>query len=264
MDSNNLKLNVFSNMAFMTKEYFNDIYLSSATSFCYLYLGLKYLITNYHVVTGKNAFTNELLDKKHGSVPNRLVVEYYNSNHDLLSFEIPVDNDSFLNIKYEKNGTIRHYDIVAIKIDDKLDIMPINSLDYSPKDLLIGVSDFAFVLGYPKSIHVNNTPIWKLSTIASEPSIDVDSLPLFYIDTATKEGMSGSPVIVYSNKGNYRSIDGQVVLTDGMIFNFLGIYSGRDICENEEEARLGVVWKEKAIIDTINLRYTFTTGFTAI
>lgn len=261
MDSNNFKLNIFSNASFFTRIYFDDIYLGSATSFCYLYLGLKFLITNYHVVTGKNAFTNELLDKKHGAIPNRLVIEYYNRSNNLMTFEIPICENSFLNLSYKNNGKICHYDIVAIKIDDELDILPINGFDYYPKDLLIGVTDSVFVLGFPKSIHVSNTPIWKLASIASEPSIDVNNLPIFYIDTATKEGMSGSPVIIYSNKGNYRSVNGDVVLSNNIIFNFLGIYSGRDLCQNEEEARLGVVWSEKSIIDTINLYFSYTINY---
>jgi len=48
----------------------------------------------------------------------------------------------------------------------------------------------AFVLGYPLGISGGaKFPIWKRASIASEPDIDVDSLPKIVIDTATREGI---------------------------------------------------------------------------
>ena len=40
----------------------------------------------------------------------------------------------------------------------------------------------------------------KRARIASEPIIDIQDRPLMYIDTASRSGMSGSPVIIYIRK----------------------------------------------------------------
>ena len=42
-------------------------------------------------------------------------------------------------------------------------------------------------------------PIWKRGSIASEPEIPIDGKPMFYIDTATRQGMSGAPVFAQTS-----------------------------------------------------------------
>lgn len=113
--------------------------------------------------------------------------------------------------------------------------------------MLFEVSDNVFIIGYPIKINVKNLPIWKAGTIASEPSLNIGDLPAFYVDTGTKEGMSGSPVIIYSVNQPYKTIKGYVCMNNKTKFKFLGIYSGRDTCYNENEARLGLVWKKEKI-----------------
>jgi hypothetical protein len=66
----------------------------------------------------------------------------------------------------------------------------------------------AFVLGYPRGMSGGgHFPVWKRATIATEPDIDLDGLPRFYIDTATREGMSGSPV--YAQEVGYWLPEGE-------------------------------------------------------
>jgi hypothetical protein len=49
-----------------------------------------------------------------------------------------------------------------------------------------------FILGFPENlIGAANTPIWKRASIASEP---YQQFP-YYVDSATRKGMSGAPVI---------------------------------------------------------------------
>ena len=163
-----------------------------------------------------------------------------------------------MNISYKDGDDTKHYDLVAIKIKNNLVIQSINTVLKRSDDMMISAPQQAFVLGYPKNINVNYFPIWKSASIASEPMFNIDErLPCFYIDTGTKEGMSGSPVILFSDKGSYRSVNGLKITSD-LVYEFLGVYSGRDICENQEEARLGLVWKEEAIIETIESQYKYT------
>ena len=111
----------------------------------------------------------------------------------------------------------------------------------------------AFVIGYPRGMSGGgNFPIWKRATIATEPDLDLDDLPKFYIDTATREGMSGSPV--YAQEVGYwlpEGISDPSQASIGKGHRFVGVYSGRLGAEDEFKAQLGVVWKESALISLV-------------
>jgi hypothetical protein len=107
-----------------------------------------------------------------------------------------------------------------------------------------------YVLGYPYDINGGKElPIWKRGSIATEPSINIDNLPKILIDTATRPGMSGSPVI-YRRSGIIYKDDSMELSKDtiiGTISGFLGVYSGRINAKDTLEAQLGIVWKEEVI-----------------
>lgn len=106
------------------------------------------------------------------------------------------------------------------------------------------VSDRVSVVGFPLGISVSENethwhkeyfPIWTTGYIASEPSINFESKPVFLIDSRTREGNSGSPVYLSKEiNGNPQH-------------EFLGIYSGRISTESE----LGKVWKKSAILELL-------------
>ena len=110
----------------------------------------------------------------------------------------------------------------------------------------------SFVLGFPEGMLGGaRFPIWKRASIASEPDIDIDDLPKLYVDTATRNGMSGAPV--YLQKSGLITPEGKTMKESyfGVAYKFIGIYSGR-IGEDAFNAQLGIVWKEKAILETIH------------
>ena len=85
--------------------------------------------------------------------------------------------------------------------------------------------DDCFVLGYPKNIDAGlDLPLWKRASIASEPSIDHGGLPRLLIDTATRKGMSGAPIVAISNGYNVpiggKGIEDSVF---GRVESFVGI-----------------------------------------
>ena len=69
---------------------------------------------------------------------------------------------------------------------------------------------------------------------------------MFLIDTATREGMSGAPVIARSF-GIYQCKDGSSVHHGQLANRFLGVYSGRYIGENESEIQIGRVWNSSLL-----------------
>lgn len=148
------------------------------------------------------------------------------------------------------------------------DIQPIQACEgsYGRTDVLpehlINPGDDLFVLGYPKGIaDYTAEPIWKRATVATDPHAGWDGQPQFLIDCASRDGMSGAPVVAYSKTGSVR-VGGMQFMGSGPSAMLHGIYVGRLIdTETAEEDRLfeaqvGVVWK-RAVIDEIIDGQTF-------
>ena len=213
-------INPLSKCSFLTTIFNNGSLLGSASSFCYLYNGKKYLITNYHVAFGKNPFNGNAISST-GALPDELVFEYYDSNYQLQRKTIDLDEKNIGKSMTLFEGKSIFCDVVAIKLDDSIDCSCINDCEYVMDDVRIDVGIEVFVLGYPIGIEVLKTPIWKRGTIASEPMINANKLPVIFIDSGTKQGMSGSPTIIYSNIGTYRTINGGVAVNPTKIYRFL-------------------------------------------
>lgn len=189
---------------------FEGTVLSTATGFFVKNGEEVFLITNRHVVTGKNIFTGKLLDEKNASLPNKLIVEF--------PYEVKRINsdDNFwanpFEINLYKNNTViddeklwiehpiykEKIDIVAINVTvickNSIDALynigncsfvniplyeNIDVIDFVPK-----VTDQVFVVGYPYGYSTTDKrylPIWSRATIASEYEENL-TVPINYID----------------------------------------------------------------------------------
>jgi hypothetical protein len=72
-------------------------------------------------------------------------------------------------------------------------------------------------------------------------------LPLFLIDSRTRPGQSGSPVIAYSGGGAH-VLEKVVSVGGGPRERFVGVYSGRI----NDQSDIGRVWKRKALVEVID------------
>jgi len=58
------------------------------------------------------------------------------------------------------------------------------------------------IVGFPFGITGGGgLGVWVQGTIATEPSLDFDGMPRFLIDSRTRPGQSGSPVLAYHAGG---------------------------------------------------------------
>lgn len=82
----------------------------------------------------------------------------------------------------------------------------------------------------------------------SAPSIDVNDLRLRLLDTATVQGMSGSPVL----QRNVEPVGfaGRVIDVHCRL-RLLGVYSGRFATGGPGDAQLGLMWKRSVISDIV-------------
>jgi hypothetical protein len=216
--------------------------LSSATGFVVERGGRSYLLTNWHVVTGRRPDDNSVLSPA-GGLPDELMI-LHNREGALGSL---VDKVEAL---YQENGAPRwiehpqfgpRADVVALELTERGDIAiyPHDPWAEGP-GFVLGVASAVSIVGFPFGITGGGgLGIWVRGTIATEPTIDFNNAPCFLIDSRTRPGQSGSPVIAYQAGGVATMDDGSTRVFTGVLEQFLGVYSGRINAQSD----LGFVWK---------------------
>lgn len=231
---------------------------ASGTGFFWGSDGKVFLITNWHNVTGWDPI-NERPLCSFGFTPNVLIADFAATlsterGPELKweSLEIALFDNDGRPCWREHPTHRRKVDVVAIPVPvrpEDLATSPLWHDELIPFDPNVG--DEVFAIGYPFGISGGRTlPIWKRGSIASEPDFDLDDMPKLLVDTATREGMSGSPVIAMS-LGSMTFRDRVVPLQNfGTAMTFLGVYSGR-VGDASLGAQLGIVWKADAVWDVV-------------
>ena len=254
---------------------FRDARLSSGTGFFYKHAGRLFLITNWHIVSGRNFQTGKVLSAT-GGIPDRLQFTVRQSGPEgaRLAITLALYEDTGSGGQPQKPIWLEHpdyrhrVDVVAIPIDipEDAQVETIEAVNTAPT-MLLRVAHDVFVLGYPIGIDGGaELPIWKRASIATEPAILRGGLPQLLIDTATREGMSGAPVVAIA--------DGRLTLDDGSrfgmqyaiagrVYRFVGIYSGR-LGDDEMKAQLGIVWHASVIEQIVNRPTLGESSFSAI
>jgi hypothetical protein len=249
------------------RMFFKETELSLGTSFFYERNGSHYLITNWHNVSGRDPKIFKPLSD-HAGLPDRVSLTICKSGQlgqwlegavllysDAGSTEQPTNP-----VWYVHPQLHQRVDVVAIPFQSPAEtqIYPINTMNTVPNMRLI-VSGDVFVLGYPKGISGGGAfPIWKRASLATAPELDLNDLPMMLVDTATREGMSGGPVLAVATNG-YTTENGTTHI-GAQGTRFAGIYSGR-LGANELEAQLGVVWKARVLDEIIDGHVTGTSSF---
>ena len=144
-----------------------------------------------------------------------------------------------------------NYDIAIIKINQD-HYSNVNFHHYILEDntnIQLNPSDTLSIIGFPFGLKSQGLlPIWITGFLASDYDIDYDKLPCFLIDSRTRKGQSGSPVIIARHDGQYIDKNGNFTITGTSKICFFGIYTGRI----NKDSDIGYVWKTKAIKEIIN------------
>lgn len=241
--------------------------LGQATGFFWRENGIIFLITNWHNLSGRHQTTKVPLHKD-AALPNVVEVPVLYHSKDFQGrvirnrFHVELYSEDIPNW-WEHPTFNERVDVVALPLSvphESLASVLLNEADdFVP--FVPHAGEDAFVLGYPRGMDGGPAmPIWKRASMASQPDFDVDDLPKIYIDTATREGMSGSPVLV-RRSGIIRpmglppldpsKMDGREII--GTVHDFLGVYSGR-IGEDAWGVQLGIVWKKRVIHEIVEGR----------
>jgi hypothetical protein len=233
---------------------FDSTVLGSATAFIIRFNNNDYLVTNWHVVTGRDPDTGQCLDKN-ASVPNEILVNFH-ARGKLGTWKKVVIKlfDSDGKSRWVEHPLGKEVDVVAIRIDASEDV------DLHCLDLGLGDVDIVpmpampiSLIGYPLGLTAGDSwPIWKTGHIASDPDIDFQlGRPAFLIDATTKSGMSGAPVVLRLDR--YQKKDGDHVIAGGITTKFMGVYAGRI----HDDSDVGRVWRPFVITELLNHRLIF-------
>lgn len=253
-----IKPDAFSFCSIPIDVIYGENVISIATGFLWQYEQENYLITNWHVVSGFHPETNQPLDFG-GTTPDLLRVHLHLAENlgKWESHDVQLSDNQGRPLWKVHKDFATNVDVVVIKIQvpEKFKAFPINVLPStkSHPDFEIKVGQDVFILGYPRGITGGGRlPVWKRGSIASEPEINLDNLPKILIDSFTRDGMSGSPVIAQFI-GIHIHNEGTISPDDwlGESRKILGIYSGRLGTKDSLEASLGIVWKISVIEEII-------------
>jgi hypothetical protein len=235
------------------QQYYNDIRLGQGTGFIWRVQKQYYLVTAWHVLSGCGFFTRKNL-RNHAGRPNELRTLFNaqtgSFHRQQWNIKIRDDDDRPLWLVHRNKCAA---DIAVLPIParpDGVDIVfyPINLLANARLRIEIGME--AFILGYPFGIELPAYPVWKRGSIASEPDLTRLTTNYLLVDTASRPGMCGAPVIRRSWT-NHMVEPGVVALVDTPLNKFIGVYSGRMRTNHEHEAQIGLVWHGSFIEEII-------------
>lgn len=243
----NIGIDKFSSSACPVTLFSQGSILANATGFFWKKEKRIYLVSNWHVFSGREPSTGQPKDRQYCRVPDEIHVKgVYKDNPNAvfsLKFSLYDDKEQALWIQHKEFGQKVDVAMLLIGRMSALNVVlkSIPCLNEMPSvsDIVSQIGQDVFVLGFPLNIMKTGVfPIWKRASIATEPEFPVNDMPCLLIDTATREGMSGAPVIQRAN--SFKRSDGSRVIAGPTVTQFIGIYSGRFVGELGE-AQLGIV-----------------------
>ncbi|MER6496106.1 trypsin-like peptidase domain-containing protein [Streptomyces griseorubiginosus] len=242
-----------------------DLLLGPATGFLVGVPGDYWLVTAWHVLSGRRSDTGAVMSESTGLCPDYVRVRFA-SQEDLtpIHAEYPLYTDESQDTPRFRSPDNQRIDIAALHIgtvpgtavDAPLGNTWPTLRDLHPREprLQLGteadtpiplrITDRLFVLGFPFG-DTGSWPfaVWTAAPVASEPLARWNGLPGFLLDSRTREGQSGSPVVMHIRPGEPVVADGQVHMHEESVTALVGIYSGR----LKRNSDLGMVWTTDAL-----------------
>jgi hypothetical protein len=240
----------YSLAAILIEMLFDRLKLGVGTAFIWRANEVHWLITTWRNVSGRNPSTGQPLSPT-AAEPDRLKVLFNAkaSLGDKLAKYVNVRSDAGAPLWLVHPTHGQKVDVVAVPLRnyDDIDMYAINTLPSD--DLVIQVGMDVFVLGFPIGIATAGFPIWKRGSIASEPQLALPPDPRLLIDTASRPGMSGSPVI-RRTWDNITTAPGNTVVGSNAT-KFIGVYSCLLGVQDHLDAQMGLTWPASLVPEII-------------
>lgn len=229
--------------------------LSYATGFFWTRGNRSFLVTNHHVLTGLNVFTQQ---NASASGLRAETIRYFRPrwllNGDGSEGTIIREPQDLALWRDGRSAFLEHPRFADLRVDIAVAEVPAlpryassfhepHVNDYAFERLFHFVGYDAFVVGYPYRSYVEGMPaMWKRGSYATEPLVPFDGRPMMLLDVASTAGMSGSPVF-RRTFGPAAQSDMSVKLDAVVSTEFIGVYAGRIISAKEgDRVSMGYCW----------------------
>lgn len=241
-----MTIDIYSVISLLIVLYSGSTPIGNATGFLWKDSSTSqhYLVTNYHVLSGKKPTTDEIIDSK-GRTPTTVKI-FHNATKlgEWKPHSYPLMNKKNTPkwLEHPKYG--RKVDVVLLSVD-----LPPGTIGYPINDqkwidLQLRPAETVSIVGFPRGESAGGRlAIWQTGYIASEPEFDYSNLPALLVDSRAWPGNSGSPVIA-RRYGSWSLKDGSQSFGAGKSFvtDFIGVLS-RSIGKSE----MKFVWKRSVI-----------------
>ncbi len=247
---------------------FHDQALATGSGFFWATGERMKLVTNWHNVAGRDPTTGRPISPT-GGVPDRIRFTAYKRSAEEVSpgfhaLELRIVEQLLYRGTPKVPLWTEHphlgpqADVAAIDVTDRIQTEGLHCINAesleSNSAVEASASQDVFIIGYPLGLVTKDAPIpvWKRGTIATDPSFDPNGVPIIYVDSASRPGMSGSVALVrHIVLGKYPKKDGTTAtVLYGRLDQVLGIYSGR-LSPDNVQAQLGIIWKRHVIEETV-------------
>lgn len=252
MNSAAVNVDLWSLAALQIEMNFQDTLLSHGTGSIWKSNSRTFLVTNWHNVTGRHRETGRHLSNTAAEPDGIKVFVHSRFGAGIYEHKVLPLFDEQGNKLWLEHPSDKSIDLVAIPIDigfnDKVTF--VNELP--TEQLVTAIGADLFIVGYPFKMDVIGLPVWKRATLASEPNLErVTGKKMFFVDTATRSGMSGS-LVFRREVGSWTTEDGTTKMTAGSVASkLLGIYSGRLGANMDGDAQLGIVWPTRFVVEIL-------------
>jgi hypothetical protein len=224
----NILIDRYSQAVCLLEQFVSGQKMGHASSFLWRTDKACFVVTNWHVLSGRSTHTGQPL-AKHGGCPNsiecKVQVIKANGKSAIRSIRTDIVDSFGRNLWLQHPDRGQDVDIAAMKIEADFEsekLIALNEIEQTA-DMGVDVGHDLYILGFPLDPEITGPlAVWKRGSIASELSLPIRERPCFLVDTATRDGMSGAPVIAIS-WGSYHTTQGRQIISSGRFSRFLGV-----------------------------------------
>jgi hypothetical protein len=235
--------------------------LGVATGFFLKHESQWYLISNWHVFSGRWPASGQSR-LSNGATPTHcgfLTIDLREEGIFHKPYLFPLGDPCEGSATWFEHPTLHQdVDVGALPLADVVPGKAKDLLDPTGHDetMWIDLGGELFLPGYPLGLAAPaGMAIWKRASLATSTEFGEGMNRFVLVDTASREGMSGSPCLAIANWQYYsldRATGKMKVIKRPFSFRLLGVYSGRLNAKDDLGAQLGMVWRENLIFETLD------------
>ena len=225
--------------------------LGSATGFMMDAGSHPFLVTNWHVVSGRDTGSGEHL---WGTAPDAVRIHHHGQGGPGRAIVVnePLVDAYGQPLWSEHPVWGPRVDVVALPLTQLHDVTLHcrRLVDLDRDEAGLSVMTDVSVVGFPFGHRKPGEPaIWTRGSVATDPEADYDDRPCFLVDARTGTGQVGAPVLVRNDPPAPSNGSGPAghLHSHSPGTRLVGVYSGRVA----DDLDLGLVWRSSALVEVL-------------